>query len=210
MTRRQRSSRPKSVHPTYEKILGQAVEALVEDGFDRFSVQRVLDGAGVSRATLYNHYGDVDSLIEAALVAVYATEGSVHRENFEALLAQSTDRASFRAALHKFLRNFGRIPADVRMRRAHTIALAATRPSLAEAITNVQDQITAKWLETLEEAQRRGFLRADLDMETVAVMAQAIPLGRIVDDAASSQVGDDRWTNMFIQIADRSFLEPDE
>jgi AcrR family transcriptional regulator len=61
MARRQRSSRAPAVRPTYSKILEQAVVVLNEDGFDRFNVQRVLESAEVSRATLYRHFPDVDS-----------------------------------------------------------------------------------------------------------------------------------------------------
>ncbi len=68
MSRRQRTRRHEGAHPTYDKILEQATTVLSDDGFDQFNVQRVLDGAEVSRATLYNHFADVDTLIEAALV----------------------------------------------------------------------------------------------------------------------------------------------
>lgn len=52
MSRRQRTRRHEGAHPTYDKILEQATTVLSEDGFDQFNVQRVLDGAEVSRATL--------------------------------------------------------------------------------------------------------------------------------------------------------------
>ena len=71
MSRRQRSRRHEGEHPTYTAILEQAMVVLTEEGFDRFNVQQVLDGAQVSRATLYNHFADVDTLIEAALIATF-------------------------------------------------------------------------------------------------------------------------------------------
>jgi AcrR family transcriptional regulator len=210
MTRRQRTSRAPGVHPTATRILEQAVGVLTEDGFDRFSVQRVLDGAGVSRATLYNHFADVDTLIEEALVEAFAQESSAIQERFVDLLAQSGDRDSFRLMLRAFLEGHGRMPSEVRMRRANTISISTTRPTLAAAIAVVQDEVIAGWQSAIETAQQRGFIRADLDARAVAILVvQAIPLGRIADDASSEPVGDDRWTALFIEIVERAILAPD-
>jgi hypothetical protein len=95
------------------------------------------------------------------------------------------------------------------MRRAHTISLGSTRPSLAAAIAPVQDEVTAAWRAAVIESQRLGYLRADLDADAVAAIMQAIPLGRIVDDASSEQVGDERWTATLIDMVERALLVPD-
>ena len=71
MSRRKRLERTPNGAPIREKLLVQAMELLANDGFDRFNVQRVLDGAGVSRPTLYRHFPDVDGLIEAAMVEIF-------------------------------------------------------------------------------------------------------------------------------------------
>jgi AcrR family transcriptional regulator len=210
MSRRQRRPRTTGAHTTHERILEQAVLVLTEDGFDRFSVQRVLDGAEVSRATLYNHFTDVDTLIEAALVESYARESASLLAQFGNLMERSSDRASYRAALRDYFAFHGRVPSAVRMRRAHTISLGSTRPSLAAAIAPVQDEVTAAWRAAVIESQRLGYLRADLDADAVAAIMQAIPLGRIVDDASSEQVGDERWTATLIDMVERALLVPDD
>jgi AcrR family transcriptional regulator len=186
------------------------VQVLAEDGFDRFSVQRVLAGAEVSRTTLYSHFTDVDTLIEAALVETFARESALLQARFGELIERSTDRASFIEALRAYLTLHGQVPTTVRMRRAHTVSLSTTRPTLATAIAVVQDEVTATWQATIEELQQRGFLRADLDARTMAVMSQAIPLGRITDDVATEQLGDERWTAMWIHVVEHSFVTPED
>lgn len=64
MYRRQRATYEEARQPTQTRILNAAVTVMREDGFDRLNIQRVLELAEVSRATLYNRFGDVDSLIE--------------------------------------------------------------------------------------------------------------------------------------------------
>ncbi len=130
------------MRPTCTKILDTAVAVLLEDGFDLFSVQRVLDNAKVSRATLYRHFADVDGLIEAA-------------------------------------------------------------------IAEVQERLTEGRTTVFRDAQARGFLRPDFDARALAVMIQAIALGRIVDDAAMTHVDNVQWAESFFDLVDRGVLTPD-
>ena len=208
VTRRQRSPRPVAagVHPTYDKILEQAKAELTEQGFDRFNLQRVLEKAEVSRGTLYHHFPDVDALIEAALLATFAQENFVQRALVAELLERSSDANSFREGLRERLRLLSMLPSNIRLRRAHSIALSVTRPSLAAELAKAQDEITDAWADTVREAQRRGFVRPDVDVRSVAVMVQAISLGRIVDDAASDQVDPERWADLHFDLIDRGVL----
>jgi AcrR family transcriptional regulator len=208
MARRQRSSRAPAVRPTYSKILDQAVLVLNEDGFDRFNVQRVLESADVSRATLYRHFPDVDSLIEAALVHTFRQVVDFYISAATNLVESSADLAAFRTAVRTFLDNFATIPSTVRLQRTHTIALGATRPELAAAIAEAQENLTDGWDNAFQKAQQRGLLRPDLDTRAAAVMIQAIALGRIVDDAATSQLGNQRWAQSFYEFIERTMIPP--
>jgi AcrR family transcriptional regulator len=208
MARRQRSSRAPAVRPTYSKILDQAVVVLNEDGFDRFNVQRVLESAEVSRATLYRHFPDVDSLIEAALVHTFRQVVDFYISAATNLVESSPDVAAIREAVRAFLDNFATIPATVRLQRTHTIALAATRPALATAIAEAQESLTDGWNNAFQIAQQRGLLRDDLDTRAAAVMIQAIALGRIVDDAATTPICNQRWVQSFYEIIERAMIPP--
>jgi AcrR family transcriptional regulator len=208
MARRQRSSRAPAVRPTYSKILDQAVLVLNEDGFDRFNVQRVLEGAEVSRATLYRHFPDVDSLIETALVHTYRQVVDFYIGAATSLVDNSPDLPSFREAARTFLHNFSMVPSNVRLQRTHTIALGATRPELAAAIAEAQEELTDGWDAAFQKAQQRGLLREDLDTRAAAVMLQAIALGRIVDDAAATHIDNERWARTFYDFIDRTMIPP--
>jgi AcrR family transcriptional regulator len=210
MARRQRSSRAPAVRPTYAKILDQAVLVLSEDGFDRFNVQRVLEGADVSRATLYRHFPDVDSLIETALVHTYRQVVDLYLGIATSLVDNSPDVASFREATRTFLDNFSKIPSTVRLQRTHTIALGATRPELATAVAEAQEELTNGWDTAFQKAQQRGLLREDVDTRAAAVMLQAIALGRIVDDAAATHIDNERWAQTFYDFIDRTMIPPSD
>lgn len=198
------------MRPTYRKILDEAMAVLTEDGFDQFNVQRVLDRAEVSRATLYRHFPDVDGLIEAALIETFRQEVDLYLNRSAELIERSPDRTAFRDGVRTLLQDFSTVPAIVRLRRTHTIALAATRPELAAAIAPIQQSLIDGWESTLAEATKRGFMRTDLDIRATGVMIQAIALGRIVDDAATSHLDNDRWAQVFFDVVDRAFLASDD
>ncbi|MFM8236766.1 MAG: TetR/AcrR family transcriptional regulator [Actinomycetota bacterium] len=209
MYRRQRATTPATdVHPTRARILDAAVAVLNDDGFDRFSVQRVLERAEVSRATLYNHYADVDTLIEAALAATFGQELRQNRDALSRLVETAPDLIGFRAAFRTFVDALGRIPATVRFRRTHTLALTANRPALAAAISAAQDEITAAYEAAIRDAQARGFIRTEFDPHTLAVLVQSLGIGRIVDDTSTDSIGNERWAEMYFDVIDRIALVP--
>lgn len=194
--------------PTYTKILEHALALLNEVGYDRFSVQRLIDSVGVSRTTLYRHFTDVDGLIEAALAAQYRQEADRQLQTAVDLVQQASNQKGFRTGLRTLLQGFSTIPSTVRTRRAHAIALSATRPELAAALALAQEELTDGWDAVMREAQRRGFARKDIDARTIAVMLQSLALGRIVDDVADTHLGNERWAEAFYDLIERSYLVP--
>lgn len=211
MYRRQRAASTKApAQPTRTRILEAAVRVMNEDGFDRFNVKRVLELAGVSRATLYNHFQDVDALIEAALVETFDQELRQSVTTISGILAESSDRQAFRKALRQFVDGLARIPTIVRLRRTHTIALTSTRPALAAAVSVVQEGITDAFEMLLRTSEARGFTRVDLDLRAVAVLLQAASVGRIIDDATTDRINDKRWAAVYFDFIDRTLLLPDD
>jgi len=196
------------MHPTYEKILNTAVEVLIEQGFDRFNVQDVLDRAEISRGTLYHHYGDVDSVIEAALAASYSRELIATREAIREIIVRCKTLTEFRRELKRLVDVYAKLPAMVRVRRVHTIALCQTRPDLDNAIRIEQDANNLEWQELIELAQEKGFVRKDIDARVGSALVQGIGISRVVDEVSSEPLSNERWAEMLFQIYDALLLTP--
>jgi AcrR family transcriptional regulator len=196
------------MHPTYEKILNTAVEVLIEQGFDRFNVQDVLDRAEISRGTLYHHYGDVDSVIEAALAAAYSRELRVNRVRALELVERCKTVTEFRREVKRLLDGVAELPASVRLRRVHTIALCQTRPDLDVAIRQEQDEDNSAWHDLLVAAQVKGFVRRDVDLTVGAVIAQGIGISRIIDEISTEPMSNQTWSNLLFDFYDKFLLAP--
>jgi AcrR family transcriptional regulator len=206
MSRRKRLERTPNGAPIREKLLVQAMELLANDGFDRFNVQRVLDGAGVSRATLYRHFPDVDGLIEAAMVEIFRQQIDLNLRAARELVELSTDKEMFRDGIGRLLEALSKTPAQVRILRAHTVVLGTSRPELGKAVATVQESLNDGWEEVVRSAQMRGLVRKDVDPRTVGVLVQSLSLGRIIDEVAVKHMGDTNWAKAIFDVLDRAFF----
>lgn len=206
MSRRKRLERTPNGAPIREKLLVQAMELLANDGFDRFNVQRVLDGAGVSRATLYRHFPDVDGLIEAAMVEIFRQQIDLNLRAARELVELSTDKEMFRDGIGRLLEALSKTPVQVRILRAHTVVLGTSRPELGKAVATVQESLNDGWEEVVRSAQMRGLVRKDVDPRTVGVLVQSLSLGRIIDEVAVKHMGDTNWAKALFDVLDRAFF----
>lgn len=196
------------MHPTYEKILNTAIAVLLEQGFDLFNVQEVLDRAEVSRGTLYHHFRDVDALIEEALAGSFSREVSANRTAARELIERCKTATEYRREIKRLLVNVAETPASVRLRRVHTIALCQTRPSLEEAIRSEQDSSNREWEELVELAQSKGFVRKDVDPRVAATLLQAVGISRVVDEVSTDPLSDQQWAELTFEIYDRMLFSP--
>ena len=206
MSRRKRLERTPNGAPIREKLLVQAMELLANDGFDRFNVQRVLDGAGVSRATLYRHFPDVDGLIEAAMVEIFRQQIDLNLRAARELVELSTDKEMFRDGIGRLLEALSKTPTQVRILRAHTVVLGTSRPELGIAVATVQESLNDGWEEVVRSAQMRGLVRKDVDPRTVGVLVQSLTIGRIIDEVAVKHMGDTNWAKALFDVLDRAFF----
>lgn len=196
------------MHPTYEKVLNTAITVLSEQGFDRFNVQDVLERAEVSRGTLYHHFKDVDALIEGALAGSFSREVAANRAAARKLIERCKTATEYRREIKRLLVKVAEIPASVRLRRVHTIALCQTRPSLAEAIRAEQDSNNHEWEELVELAQSKGFVRKDVDPRMAATLLQAVGISRVIDEVSTDPLTDQQWAELTFEIYDRMLFSP--
>ncbi|WP_082073245.1 TetR/AcrR family transcriptional regulator [Pseudomonas sp. LFM046] len=81
------ASRMESVGEGRAVILKAALDAMIEDGFDSFSIDDVAMRANISRRTLYRYYGSKKELIQA----VISVENSAFFEEMQRSLAEFED-----------------------------------------------------------------------------------------------------------------------
>ena len=74
-----------------EAIAAAALRLFLRDGYERTSVDAIADEAGVSKRTIYNRYGDKESLFLSVLRDTYAAMMATFRAIAEKHLGEVTD-----------------------------------------------------------------------------------------------------------------------
>lgn len=157
-------------------------------------VDDVLAASGVSRGALYHHFGDFPALIEATLLRRFSTNVDLDTAAIRSATLESKTADEYWSRI-RALSAATQLPtrAPMRAERARILALAATNERFGQVLSAEQDRLTGDMVDAIQQAQIRGWIRQDLDPRAIAVLLQSYSLGRIVDDIAEAQVGQDQW-----------------
>jgi AcrR family transcriptional regulator len=177
---------------TEERILDAAEACMSRLGLRRVSMSDVAAQAGVSRGSVYVHFGDRATLVDAVLTRVAtrfvaSSEGAVRSRR--TLAGQVGEAAVFiRTHLGDELL---------------TLPLPAEGDSLLATLLSVQvDRLLTQWVEFwlpfLAEAERRGELRAGLDHRRAAEWIVRIMLSFAVMPSVTFAIDDPDAVRSFI------------
>lgn len=160
-------------------------------GAVKFNLDRVLEKSGVSRSSVYHHFGSRNGLIATVEVD----------RGLEDTLKEMEILRSFLLGSDKFERVMGYIEialnADddkaARLRRRRRIALVAAsehNKALAASLANAQSEGTAHLAETLQMMKDRGIINPTVPLPGIASAFQSLLLGRIYVDITGEDQSD--------------------
>jgi AcrR family transcriptional regulator len=149
---------------TDDRIIHATLTLISEHGLGAVTMSRVADVAGVARQTLYNHYGDIDSIVAAAI-------DQHNRESIDLLEAALQIAESPTDKIEQMVRHFvmvgshahhasdfgGGLSADVRVR------LDIYKEAVEQHIRDI-----------LDDGQQTGDFRPDLTPEIDTILTRAI------------------------------------
>ena len=199
-------------HPTRQRLVDEAARQIMAGGTESVDVELLLTNVGVTKGSLYHYFESVNDLFIAGLLQAFE---SALRESEAWTLSLRDDCSSAREArdrLHAII-DISQTPERRPMRslRLHALSLARTQPGLADEIARLQARLTNTMTEVNREFQRRGWMRTDIDARAVAVLIQAMNLGRIVDDVVDDvdRVDSGAWISLYNDVLDRNFIIDD-
>lgn len=183
-----------SPHPTAEKLLDTVSTMLDSDNPHDILVDEVLRVSGVSRGSLYHHFGDFPGLVQATLLRRFSRNVDADGKAMMAVVQESTSKEDYWTRIRE-LSAFTQLPsrAPVRAERARIISMASSDLAFHNALSREQDRVTQVMAEAIDKAQENGWVKATLSSQAIAVFLQAYSLGRAVDDLASDKVPNADW-----------------
>jgi AcrR family transcriptional regulator len=154
--RRGRGRRPAA--EVRKEILEAAAELLFAEGMGAFTIEKVANLSGASKMTIYKWWPSKGAL---------ALDGYFHKVAPQLTFPDTGDiEADLRAQMHAFLRVIRDTPAGKVI--AELIGQAQSDPELKAAyLQRYSSPRRALAVAAIEQAKKRGRLRASLDAETV-------------------------------------------
>ncbi|MEY2974463.1 MAG: hypothetical protein RIR49_883 [Actinomycetota bacterium] len=184
---------------TMDRVVGFARAELAEHGPVGFNLDRVIAASGVSRGSIYHHFGNragVITAVEAAdLLRVYRTGNEVTRGIVEQATSGTEIIDWLRTALEFGGTEDGR---RARSRRVATLAAAEQIPALREVIGEYQREGVEYYAETLDIARRRGLIDPLVPIAGIANLIQSVLLGRALVDLLDDREQDAVWAEAVV------------
>lgn len=193
---------------TRDLILQVARRELTESGPVAFNRDRVIEASGVSRSSIYHHFGNRAGVITAAetleMLSGYQQANQLTRDVIEHAGSGEEFIEFVRAVMHDGEGESGR---RSRARRIATLAAAEQIPALREVMCEAQVKGMEFYVETLERGIERGIVDPVVPVRGVAHLIQSVLLGRALVDLVDDADVEGEWIEAVV-AAVRELLRP--
>ena len=184
--------------PNLDEVIEVANELLLKYGEGGFRIEDVIEKTGISKSSLYLHFGDRDGLVAAAYVDLFTID--TNRNISQAIAAFSNIKSSEQldSIIGLLVESLVQTSADVRWNRIDVLAAARHRPEFLARIIEAQTRMNSALEEVFRVQQELGNVRKDMDAREMAVLIQAVSFGRLFRDIDSRMKKDDltQWAEL--------------
>ena len=184
--------------PDLAEVIAVTTQLLLEYGEGGFRIEDVIEKTGISKSSLYLHFGDRDGLVASAYAELFTID--TNRNISQAITAFSNIKSSeqLESIIGLLVEALVQTPADVRWNRIDVLAAARHRPEFLARITEAQTRMNSALEEVFRVQQALGNARKDMDPREMAVLIQAVSFGRLFRDIDSRMKKDDltQWVEL--------------
>ena len=188
--------------PDLAEVIAVTTQLLLEHGEGGFRIEDVIERTGISKSSLYLHFGDRDGLVGAAYVELFTTDTNRNIAQAISVFEDVKTREQLEAVLPPLVQALARIPHTVRWNRLDVLSATRHRPEFMARIVEAQTRLNSALTEALSVQQKLGNVRTDLSVREMAVLIQGVSLGRIFRDLDSKLNRDDldEWSEMTLAV----------
>lgn len=194
---------------TVDLVLKAVIRRLEESGESHLTIDDILLETGVSKGSLYYHFGDREGLIYAARIAQYSTYLQNDSEELRSgLLTCTTFEQFVENLLGLTILSMQKNDRKIRAMRLNAISSAYGRPDLWYALQEKQHQYTNAITEVFQYGQKMGWVRTDITAHALGVFVQGHALSRILVDLDHNELEAESWAKVMKLTFDVIFTPP--
>ena len=196
---RQRSQRKK---PDLDAIIEVAIELVLRHGDSGFRIEELIERTGISKSSLYLHFGDRDGLVGLALSTAFLRDIRNNVDDAAVLLADVKNRKQMEEAIPQLVELALNTPDVSRWQRVMVLASARNRPEMMKRVSEGQTMVNTAIEELVRGLQNSGVVRIDLDAREIGVLIQTAIIGRIFRDIDSEFTAEDldKWRAILVSV----------
>ena len=196
---------------TVDIVLKAVIRRLEDSGESQLTIDDILLETGVSKGSLYYHFGDREGLIYAARIAQYSSYLESDSEELRSGLLTCTTFDQFvENLLGLTILSMQKNDRKIRAMRLNAISSAYGRPDLWYALQEKQHQYTNAITEVFHYGQKMGWVRTDITAHALGVFVQGHALSRILVDLDYNQLEAESWVKVMKLTFDVIFTPPTE
>lgn len=193
---------------TIEKVVRFARAELDAVGPVKFNLLKVIERSGVSRSSIYHHFGDREGVIAAVQSRdVVDDVAMVNRALRELVERTSSAREAIDVVRFYLSGESGDKGEGRRQRRISTLMAAESSPALMQVLRDNQNNAVSYLAETLEIARTRGLVDPVAPVEGIAHWVLSLLLGRILVDITGDDGADQLWVST-VMTSFEQLLQP--
>jgi AcrR family transcriptional regulator len=168
---------------TMQTLIDFGIRELEQVGSVEFNLETVLRESGVSRGSLYHHFGNRLGLIARCEAELLKQSLKADNEGVRLLISMGISGKELFAVLSEQIRMNGSVEAVARrQQRIRTLGMAVEDEGLRQMLTDAQDKGSRFFAETLAIAKDRGLIQPVGDLDALSYLIQSMFLGRILVD----------------------------
>ena len=174
--------RAKRKTPDLHEIVEKTIVLLERDGAVGFRIEDLIAQTGISKSSLYLHFGDRDGLIAVALESAFVRDVRANVDGAIAIVSKVKTKKQMQQAIPTVVDAALNLRNDARWQRVMVLSSARHRHDLLKRISDSQIMFNSALEEIVRDKQQLGIIRNDLDAREIGVLIQAAIFGRIFRD----------------------------
>jgi AcrR family transcriptional regulator len=172
--------------------------SVIEDtGEGALRVQKIAESVGVREPSVYHFFKNREELVEAAHVERYRRSHLEMVKPFQAGAALADNAEDFRRIVKKILSLVYTAEREhIRSTRTSVLGAAQTSPTIAEAIRQINFEVSSRLAEVFLTAQEKNWIRKEVDPLAAAYWINGQILGRVMAEMDKDRVDLDKWNQI--------------
>lgn len=191
---------------TVSTVIEATIRAIEVGGEASVRIDDILNETGISKGSLYHHFGGREGLIAAARVTQFSRFVEEDARQVRESLLQTKNLQEFIMVTSTLVQIGSSAERErARLNRLSVISSSYGRPELREALAVQQHTHTETIAEAVRYGQSKGWIRSDVDARALSVFVQGYNLARVLLDLDTEPVSMADWEHV-VRVALGSFF----